>query len=111
MSAMSGRERIDDPRKREAVERSGGFGDNEEAGEKQDVTLSLPRELVREAKIIAARKDTSISGLVVDKLRELVEEDREYEYARERDLRRLAEGFDLGTGGAPVWSRDESHER
>lgn len=86
-------------------------GEANAEAEKRNVTLSLPREMIREVKVIAARRDTSMSGLMVEKLRELVEEDREYEDARERGLRRLEEGFDLGTGGAPGWSRDELHER
>ncbi|MBA2440786.1 MAG: CopG family transcriptional regulator [Rubrobacter sp.] len=82
-----------------------------ERQEKQNVTLSLPREVVREAKVIAAQRDTSISALMVGMLRELVDEERGYRAAREQSLRRLREGFDLGTGGRVSWSRDELHER
>lgn len=79
--------------------------------ERQNVTLSLPREMVREVKILAARRDTSISGLMVEKLREAVDEEKGYQAARGRSLRRLGEAFDLGTGGEVGWTRDESHER
>lgn len=82
-----------------------------EKREKQNVTLSLPREVVREAKIIAARKDTSISALMGGMLRELIDEERGYRAAKERSLRRLREGFDLGSGGKSGWARDELHER
>lgn len=91
-----------------AVGRNGG---RERKVEKQNVTLSLPREVVREVKVIAARRDTSISALMVGKLEELVDEDRGYEEARRRSLGRLREGYDLGTGGRMGWSRDELHER
>jgi predicted transcriptional regulator len=79
--------------------------------EKQNVTLSLPREMVRQVKVIAAQRDTSISGLMVEKLKEIVDEEHGYEEARERSLDRLREGFDLGTAGRTSWTRDESHER
>jgi predicted transcriptional regulator len=79
--------------------------------EKQNVTLSLPREMVRRVKVIAAQRDTSISGLMVEKLKEIVDEEHGYEEARERSLDRLREGFDLGTAGRTSWTRDELHER
>jgi hypothetical protein len=73
--------------------------------------LSLPREVVREAKVIAAKRDTSISALMAGVLNGIIEEDRGYRAARERSLRRLARGWDLGTGGERTWTRDELHER
>lgn len=89
--------------------RSGRRGDGRV--ERQNVTLSLPREMVREVKILAARRDTSISGLMVEKLEEVVEEEKGYQAARGRSVRRLGGAFDLGTGGEVSWTRDESHER
>jgi hypothetical protein len=79
--------------------------------ERQNFTLSLPKEVVREVKVIAAQRDTSISALMTHMLRELVDEERGYRAARERSLRRLGEGWDLGTGGKVNWTRDELHER
>lgn len=79
--------------------------------ERQNITLSLPKEVIREAKIIAAQRDTSVSALMARVLRELTEEERGYQAARERALKRLQDGFDLGTGGKVGWSRDELHER
>lgn len=79
--------------------------------ERQNLTLSLPKEIVREVKILAARRDTSISGLMVEKLEEVVDEEKGYQTARGRSLRRLRKVFDLGTGGEASWTRDESHER
>ena len=85
--------------------------DRDERREKQNITLSLPREIVREVKVIAAQRDTSISGLMVAVLGDLVEQERGFRAARERSLGRLREGLDLGTGGAIGWTRDELHER
>jgi hypothetical protein len=79
--------------------------------DRQNVTLSLPREVVREAKVIAAKRGTSISALMAGVLSGIIDEDRGYQAARERSLRRLAGGLDLGTGGERTWTRDELHER
>lgn len=82
-----------------------------ERGRRQNVTLSLPREVVREVKVIAARRETSISALMAGMLGDLVDEENGYRAARERSLRRLAGGLDLGTGGRASWTREELHER
>jgi hypothetical protein len=79
--------------------------------DRQNVTLSLPREVVREAKVIAAKRGTSISALMAGVLDGIIDEERGYRAARERSLRRLASGLDLGTGGERTWTRDELHER
>ena len=77
----------------------------------QNITLSLPEEDIREARILAARRGTSVSQLLARMLRELVERETGYADARERSLARLREGMDLGTGGHIGWSRDSVHER
>jgi len=77
----------------------------------QNITLSLPEEDIREARVLAARRGTSVSQLLARMLRELVEKETGYAVARERSLARLHEGLDLGTGGQADWSRDSVHER
>jgi hypothetical protein len=76
---------------------------------KQNVTISLDRQTIRKAKIIAARRDTSISGLLSQQIEILVGEEEAYEQAERQAVALLAQGFHLG-GGAPA-SRDELHER
>lgn len=76
---------------------------------KSNITLSVDGDLLQEAKILAARKGTSVSRLVADELERLVREDRAYGIAQRRAIRRLEEGFDLGW--KPPASRDELHER
>ena len=50
--------------------------------ETQNVTLSLPKDLVRKVKLVAVERQTSISGLLKELLTEAVaQEDR---YARPR---------------------------
>lgn len=79
--------------------------------EKQNVTLSVPKELLRQAKIIAASQDKSLSQLIRDSLEEKAREAADYNKARNRQLRLLKKGFDLGTEGQVKTSRDEIHVR
>lgn len=76
---------------------------------KTNITLSVDANLVRDAKILAARQGTSVSRLMAEQLESLVRMDRQYDSARQRSLARLDRGFDLGW--TPPASRDELHER
>lgn len=76
---------------------------------KSNVTLRLNADLLREAKVLAARKGTSISRLMAEQIEGLVREDRDYERARRRALARLEKGYDLRW--TPPASRAELHER
>jgi len=75
---------------------------------KQNVTISLDRQTIRKAKIVAARRDTSISGLLARQLEILVGEEEAYERAERQAVALLDQGFHLG--GVRV-SREELHER
>lgn len=77
--------------------------------QKQNVTVSLDRETIHKAKIVAARRSTSISGLLARQIEILVGEDEAYERAERQAMRLLEEGFHLG--GVIRASRDELHER
>ncbi len=77
----------------------------------QNITLSLPEEDLREARVLAARRGTSISQLLARMLRETVERETGYDAAREHNLATLHRGMDLGTGGHMTWTRDDLHER
>lgn len=77
----------------------------------QNVTLSIPKDILRKAKIIAIQKNTSLSGLLTQTLVQLVADNVGYEQARQRNLSTLESGFDLGTKGQINWKRDELHER
>ncbi len=76
---------------------------------KQNLTVSLDRETIRKAKIVAARRSTSISGLLARQIEILVGEEEAYERSKRQALALLDQGFDLG-GKGPV-TRDELHER
>lgn len=79
--------------------------------ERQNVTLSLPKDVLRKAKILAVERRTSLSGLLTGALEGLVRRDDEYERAKERALSYLRNARDLGTKGRITWTRDSLHER
>jgi len=76
---------------------------------KQNVTISLARETLRKAKILAARRETSISGLLARQIEILVGEEEAYERAERQATALLDQGFHLG--GVIHATRDEWHER
>ena len=77
--------------------------------EKYNVTISLDRKTIQKAKVFAARRSTSISGLLAQQIENLVGEEEAYERAERLAMTLLEEGFHLG--GARQASRDELHER
>jgi hypothetical protein len=78
-------------------------------GGKQNVTISLSRQVLKKAKILAARRETSISGLLAQEIELLVGSEEAYERAERQALALLDQGFQLG-GVIPA-SLDEWHER
>jgi 3',5'-cyclic AMP phosphodiesterase CpdA len=79
--------------------------------DRQNVTLSLSRPLLRKAKILAVERQTSLSGLLAGALEDLVKGQDEYEKAKERALSYMRNARNLGTGGRITWTRDSLHER
>jgi hypothetical protein len=77
----------------------------------QNVTLSIPKNVLRKAKILAIQKNTSLSGLLTQTLIELVAEQESYEKARQRNIKLLEKGLNLGTQGNITWNREDLHER
>lgn len=75
----------------------------------QNITVRLNRRTLRKAKILAAKRNTSISGLLAEQIEALVGEDDAYEQAQRRALALLDQGFHLG--GRIESTRDEWHER
>lgn len=76
---------------------------------KTNVTLKLDSKILREVRILAAEQGSSISGLLSEKLEEIVRDRKRYHRARRRALARLSGSPDLGW--TPPASRDELHER
>ncbi|MBI4844603.1 MAG: CopG family transcriptional regulator [Nitrospirae bacterium] len=79
--------------------------------ERQNVTLSLPKSLLKQAKIVAAQEDKSLSELIREALSKKVKEESEYEEAKKRQVALMEKGFNLGTKGKIKFTRDELYER
>ncbi len=79
--------------------------------ERQNVTLSLPKPLLRKAKAVATKAEKSLSELLREALEEKVNEESGYKKAKRRQLNLLKAGLDLGTEGYIKISREELHAR
>ena len=76
---------------------------------KQNITLSLDRELIQFARVLAAQRQTSVSRMLSEELQKLIEDSKKYEMAKRQALNYIAKGFHLG--GKITVSRGELHDR
>ena len=76
---------------------------------KQNITLSIDKDLIKKGKIIAAQKDTSVSKMLSEQLRQLVEDNKQYETAKRSALQTLKKGYHLG--GKVTWKREDLYDR
>jgi uncharacterized protein YigA (DUF484 family) len=76
---------------------------------KQNVTISLTRQTLQKVRVLAARRATSISGLLAEQVEILVGEEEAYDHAQRQAMTLLDKGFHMG--GVIRASRDELHER
>lgn len=76
---------------------------------KQNLTVSLSPHTIRKAKVLAARRGSSISNLVAEQIEILVGEDEAYERAERIANTLLDHGFHLG--GEIRATRDDWHAR
>ena len=79
--------------------------------ETQNVTLSIPKDVLRKAKILAVQRNESLSSLLTQALEDLVTRQEAYISARSRHLNWLKHSADLGTQGQVSWKREDLHER
>lgn len=75
---------------------------------KANITVAIEAGLLKRARAVAARRGQSVSALLADELRELVDEDARYAAAHKRALALFRSPLSLG--GAPL-GREELHER
>lgn len=76
---------------------------------RQNVTVSLSVHVIQKAKILAAKRSTSISGMLAEQIETLVNNDDAMERAAESAIARMERGLHMG--GGRLSSRDELHER
>ena len=75
----------------------------------RNLTVHLDDATVHKAKVLAARRATSLSKLVANEIERLVNEDDVYQHAQQTALSQLEKGFHLGSGTLP--DRSSLHER
>ena len=77
----------------------------------QNVTVSLPKPLLRKLRLIAVQRESSVSGLLRHVLAEIVAQEDQYERDRRRHLTLMKDSRGLGTEGISHWTREELHDR
>lgn len=75
---------------------------------KRNLTVQLDENVIQQAKVLAARRGTSVSTLVACELERLVADDDRYEDAHRRAQRAIA---GAAPRGGRRWSRDDLHDR
>lgn len=76
---------------------------------KQNITVSVSKDLLRRARALAARRRTSVSRLLAEQLEKQVGEERAYAASRRKALALLKQGLHLGGHG--ISNRDALHDR
>ncbi len=77
---------------------------------KRNITLSLPSDLIRQAKVYAAEHDTTVNRLVKELLNETLAHDNHAQAGSTRFLE-LAELGPYSTVDPGMIAREEMHER
>jgi len=75
---------------------------------KTNLTLQLDEDVIRRARVVAAKRGTSVSALVARELDGLVEQDARYEEAQRRAAELMARA---ASRGGRSWRRSELHDR
>jgi succinate dehydrogenase/fumarate reductase flavoprotein subunit len=75
---------------------------------KRNLTVQLDDDVIHRAKIAAAKRGTSVSGLVTQQLEHLAEADERYDEAQRRAEQALGR---TKPRGGHHWSRDDLHRR
>jgi len=75
---------------------------------KRNLTVQLDEEVVRRAKVLAARQGTSVSNMVAVQIERLVSDEERYEEARRRAQQALENAVHRG---GRRWRREELHEQ
>ena len=76
---------------------------------KKNITLSIEKDLIKKAKVLAASRNLSLSKMLSIELEQLIKKTERYEICKRKALIHLKKGFHLG-GSIPS-SRDVLHER
>jgi hypothetical protein len=76
---------------------------------KQNITISLDKELIQAGKMIAAQQGTSLNRMLRQELEKIIRNARQYDMAKQKAVAALKTGFHSGMDCYP--SREDLHER
>ena len=76
---------------------------------KQNITLSIDKQLLKQARVCAAQRGTSVSAMMAEELRTMVEREMAYERAMAGALALMESG--LANGCAANWNREDLYDR
>lgn len=76
----------------------------------QNVTLSLPEPLLRRFRVLAAERNTSMSGLMVQAIEHILDSEDGARVAQARFVDRAERSPNRLDGGV-TWTRDDLHRR
>ena len=76
---------------------------------KQNITISLDKDLIRAGKMIAAQQGTSLNRMLRLELERIIRNARQYDMAKQKAIAAMKAGFHSSMDRYP--SRDELHER
>ena len=71
---------------------------------KTNLTVQLDEDVVRRAKVVAAKRGTSVSALVARHINELADQDERYEQARQRAIELMDQAQPRG---GRSWTRED----
>ena len=75
----------------------------------RNITITMDEEVIKKARVCAARRGLSISALLRSEILRLVDDGDSYQRAKEAALKRLNRGMSLG--GGPYPTREELYDR
>lgn len=75
---------------------------------KRNLTVQVDEKVIEQARVIAARRGTSISALLAQQLCTIAAGDARYEQARAHALEAMAEAVDRG---GVTWRREDLYDR
>ncbi len=76
----------------------------------RNLTVAVPADLLRRARVLAATRGTSVSRLVTQFLEQLTSDSDDYDEHWEAERALMAEGLPMRVGEV-TWARGDVHDR
>ncbi|HUC95864.1 MAG TPA: hypothetical protein VMR76_02810, partial [Candidatus Saccharimonadia bacterium] len=72
---------------------------------KQNITVQLDQSTIKEAKVLAAKRSTSLSKFLAEEIRKIAEQESTYDKDKKVAISRLQNGYSFG--GVKLPKREE----